>query len=166
MKELAIGVVRRSHGVRGMMRVTSLSGEIEHFLRLDTVTLHKDGRTFVFPVERWDRAGNDLLVKLRGIDTPEEAGKYVSWEIRVARKDACPLRKDEYYIADLCSCRLFLKGREVGSIRSVWDNAANHLLEIAGLDGKTYLIPFISEHVGEVDVGEGIVELKSEWLLE
>jgi len=39
------------------------------------------------------------------------------------------------------------------------------LLEAVDPGGRTFLIPFVAEHVGEVNLAEGTVELKTPWLL-
>ena len=165
MEKLAIGIIRRSYGVRGLVRVASLSGEQEHFLLLQQVALRKAGREVEFEVESCRTLGSDLLMKLRGIDNPEEAQKYSSWEVVVPREKAAPLRDGEYYIGDLCRCGLVFQGKTVGTIRSVLDVAAGQMLEVLLPGGKTAMIPFVNEHVGEVDLEAGTVELKSERLL-
>jgi 16S rRNA processing protein RimM len=165
MDKLAIGVVRRPHGVRGLMRVKSLSGEYAHFFNLEKVGLYKNGREIEFPVETCRQSGAELLIKLAGIDNPEEAKKYSSWEIRVDRELACPLREGQFYISDLCGCGLFIREAKVGTIRSVIEIANNDMLEIVDAEGRSFLVPFVKEHVGNVDIEKKSVELLSECFL-
>lgn len=165
MDKLVIGIIRRSHGVRGLMRVASLSGESEHFLSLETVTLRKESREAVFRVEQCRIMGADILMKLEGLDTPEAVGGYASWEICVPRELASPLRDGEYYITDLCGCSLVYDGKEVGTVRSIIDAAASQMLEVVLPVGRTCLVPFMNEHVGGIDLEGRTIELKSEWLL-
>jgi 16S rRNA processing protein RimM len=162
---VTIGIVRKPHGVRGFMKAQSLSGEYDHFLALDQVTLAQDGREKVFSVEECKIAAKDILIKLQGVDTPEEAAKYRSWEIRVPREKAAPLRAGQFYIADLCGCALTLGGRTAAKVVSVIDGAAHQMLEVQTPEGKTFFIPFVEAHVGDVDMTARVVELKSEWLL-
>jgi 16S rRNA processing protein RimM len=165
MDKLAIGVVRRPHGVRGLMRIMSLSGEYAHFFNLKKVGLSKNGREIEFTVESCRQSGAELLIKLSGIDNPEEAKKYSSWEIRVPRELACPLRAGQFYISDLCGCDLYLKGIKAGTVRSVIEIANNDMLEIVDGEGRTFLVPFVNEHIGNVDIDKKSIELLSECFL-
>ena len=166
MDTFVIGVVRKSHGVRGFLRTSSFSGEYQHFLDLKQLTLKsKDGQEKVFSVEDCKINGSDILLKLEGLDNPEEVKKYLSWEICVPRANASPLKDGQFYIDDLCGCTLFCGGKTIGKVKSVIDVGHQQMLEITNNEGKTYLIPFVDVHVGEVNINERTIELKSEWLL-
>ena len=165
MDMLAVGVVRRPHGVRGFLRVHSFSGEVEHLLRLREIRLRRDGKELSFAVEASRAADGGVLVKLRGLNSPEDARKLSGWEIWVPRDQAAPLREGEHYVADLCRCALVFQGSRVGEIRSVVEAGSGSLLEAVDPGGRTFLIPFVAEHVGEVNLAEGTVELKTPWLL-
>jgi 16S rRNA processing protein RimM len=162
----SIGIVRKPHGVRGFIKAHTFSGEYEHFLALEHIILVKDGQEKSFPVEECKIAGKDILIKLQGIDSPEEAAKYSSWEILVPREKAAPLRPGQFYIRDLCGCALTLDGKPAARVVSVIDGAAQDMLEAQTPEGKTFFIPFVEAHVGTVDIAARVVELKSEWLLQ
>ncbi|MDR1626449.1 MAG: ribosome maturation factor RimM [Spirochaetia bacterium] len=164
--ELCIGIVRKPHGVRGYVKVQSLSGEWRHFVGLKTVALYGGGGKKVFQVEDCAPGAGNILMKFRGVDSPEAAALCRGWEIRVPRGQASPLAEGQYYIADLCGCALVCGGRTVGTVRSVLDGGIHQLLELVSAEGRTFFIPFVDAHVGEVDVARRSIELKSEWLLE
>ncbi|MGC9313709.1 MAG: ribosome maturation factor RimM, partial [Sediminispirochaetaceae bacterium] len=42
MERLVVGIVRTSHGIKGYVKVMSLSGEQRHFLNMKEVHLLKD----------------------------------------------------------------------------------------------------------------------------
>jgi len=165
MDRLAIGIVQRPHGIKGHVRVRSLSGETEHFFGLEKVTLRKGGREVDFTIEAVKVAGKDLLIKFSGLDSPEDAKKFASWEILVPRELACPLKEGEYYVADLCDCALILDGKPIGRIRSVVEGVTNDMLEVEREGAASFFVPFVKEHVGDVDFGKKTVELKSGWLV-
>ena len=168
---LTTGIVRKSHGVRGFFRVQSTSGETAHFAALEEVSLSGPaGQEKTFSVEECRTAGNDILMKLRGIESPEEAARYAAWEIRVPREKASPLGEGQYYVTDLSGASLLCGGRSVGTVKSVVETGAYAMLEvICGEnrgEGRTVFIPFVNAHVGTVDIAARTIELKSEWLLE
>jgi 16S rRNA processing protein RimM len=162
----SIGIICKPHGIRGYVKVQSLSGEWRHFLRLKTVRLYGGGEEKVFPVQDCRHADQNILMKFGGIDSPEAAAQYRGWEIRVPREQASPLSEGQYYAADLCGCNLVCGGRNIGTVRAVIDGGAHQLLEVLDSAGKTFMIPFVEAHVGEVNTAAGTVELKSEWLLQ
>jgi 16S rRNA processing protein RimM len=101
-----------------------------------------------------------VIVKVAGIETPEKARALVGSEIWVPRKSALPLEVGEYYAADLCRCSLWFEEQEVGIVRSVWEGGPAQLLEIAGKEGKTWLVPFSEHFIGDVDLSIGMIRLK------
>jgi 16S rRNA processing protein RimM len=94
------------------------------------------------------------------LDTPEKARALVGSELWVPRAKAARLLPGEFYMADLCRCRLWLGGEEVGPVRSVWDGGPAALLEVEGKGGRVFLVPFTEHFVGEVDPAAGRIELK------
>jgi 16S rRNA processing protein RimM len=165
MNFLAVGIVRTSHGIHGAMKVRSFSGEYGHFKRFKEIQLkHGDNRKSL-TINRIRFGHAMAMVECAGIDTPEEAKKYIGWEILVPREMCAPLLHDEYYIADLVGCILFLEKESVGRIISVIDGGGNSLLETELEDKRKVLIPFQKEYIGEVNIGEKKIELLKGWLL-
>lgn len=166
MEQIAVGVVRTSHGVRGHLKIKSLSGETDHLLGLSNVTLAKGENERQFQVEDVSVSGPDVLFKLGGVDSPEEARRFSSWEVRVPRELAARIGEGDYYIADLVRCRIVKDGRTLGSVKSVCEGAQADLLEIEDENGKLHFVPFMERFVGTVDLERREIELKAEWLLE
>ncbi len=185
MDLLVTGVIRSAHGLDGSCKVESSSGEVEHFARLSEVFLRagKDpgdaGKRF--EIETVSGNAQCLLVKFKGVDTPEQAKKLAGLEILVPRDKACPLEAGEYYVNDLCQCVLVHKGTPVGTITNVLEGGAGDLLEVTLTEGsvpeetdakakasgnKTCLVPFRKEFVGKVDLKARTVELTHRWILE
>ena len=166
MDRFVIGIIRTSHGVEGFLKVKTLSGETDHFYRLKNVFLKKEGKEKTFDVEKVKPFGGDVLLKVKGIDNPEEAKLFSNWEILVDRKDAAPLAEGEYYNSDLCACSLIRNSEVLGKVVSVIEGGAGDLLEIETTNGKVILIPFINEWIGTVDLQKKEIELKEGWDLE
>ena len=94
--ELIIGRVRTAHGVRGELKVESMSGETDHFRSLSTVTLVRGDRRHELAVEGVRVAHRTVLLKLEGVDSPEDAKRWRGWEIVAPRRHAAPIREGEY----------------------------------------------------------------------
>lgn len=105
-QKLIIGFIRGSHALAGRVKVSSTSGEFEHFFKLTEVTLRKDETEKIFAIEAIDGGASGLYIKFKGIDSAEEAKRYSGWEILVLRSMACPLKEGEFYTEDLKGCSL------------------------------------------------------------
>ena len=164
-KRLVVGIIRTSHGVKGELKVKSFSGETNHFLKLKEINLKKENVYYQFKVERIREIAGDVLLKLRGIDTPEEGKKYIGSEIWVERSKACPLSDGEYYYADLCQCVVIEEAKEIGHVRSILETSKQDILEVIDLNGKTRMIPFSEEYVGEVNIKDQKIYLKRDAII-
>ncbi|MCR4791007.1 MAG: ribosome maturation factor RimM [Treponemataceae bacterium] len=195
MSKLVIGIVRGSHGLTGKFKVESTSGECEHFFKLSEVTLRNGSTEKDFKVEAVEGNINSLLMKLGGINSPEDAKKYQGYEILVPRDKACPLKKGEYYVEDLKQCKLvyYKDGNKskkglaedsasvliTGTITDVLEGGTGKLLEVelaeslnAELDStdkkrpSKVLIPYNKEFIGTVDIDNKVIQLMHLWILE
>jgi 16S rRNA processing protein RimM len=173
MERMVAGFIRSPFGVNGQVKVESSSGETSHFLNLKEIILRKDGVEKHFLVESVE--ANDagrLIMKFDSIDFPEEVRKYSGWELLVPRKNACPLDRDEYYVADICRCSL-IYGKPpvvIGKIADVIEGGAGELLEVilsgVSVGEKTVFVPFRNEFIGTVDIQNETIELLHLWILE
>lgn len=162
---LSIGRIRTSHGVRGYLRIESYSGETEHFRHLKRVRLRNGPRQATYNVQDVRASSGHLLLKLEGLDSPEEARGLNGWEIVVHRRNAAPLGEDEYYLNDLCGCDAVKEGRRLGKVFAVCEGGGGDMLEIEVPSGKRFLVPFHREFVGAVDVERRMIEIEADWLL-
>ncbi len=100
------------------------------------------------------------ILKFRGIDSPEEAGKYRGMPLLVPRSKAVPLGRDEYYTADLMGLSVMDEnGTKIGVLREVLETGANDVYIIDLNDGRELLLPAIRQCVLEVDVEAGFIRI-------
>lgn len=160
MDRLAVGQIQGPHGVKGFIRVRSFSGEQAHFFRLKRLYVKQGERFLPYELEKAQGAGGKLSLKLRGVDSAEQAGSLRGLEIWVERGDASPLAEGEYYLADLCRCRLCRGGEEIGRVLAVCEGTPADLLEVELAGGQRFLVPFVEAFFGEVDVQKARIEVK------
>ncbi len=190
---LTVGIIRAVHGLAGKVKVESTSGETQHFFMLTDVTLRKGEKEIRQRIESVENGTSYLLVKFKGIDTPEQAKAFMLWEIAVPRSMACPLRANEYYAEDLKGCTLLYYGGaqtetadlplEAGVVTGVLEGGNGDLLEVAVAESvntvdiradkkedaqkkRTALVPFKKEFIGAVDIEHGTIQLMHLWILE
>jgi 16S rRNA processing protein RimM len=112
---LVIGKIRTSFGVKGFVKIINFSRENDHFYNLKEVILQSNKVREKKRIEEVLLHGNNLIIKFEGIHTPEQAKKYINWEMWVPREEACALGEGEYYLADLYGSAL-VSTPEKGSI--------------------------------------------------
>jgi len=159
MEMLAVGVLTSTHGLRGELTMRSFSGSVEHLRRLTRAQVRRGGEERTVQIDGIRGDPPHAVVKLVGVDTPEQAAAMRGFEIWVPREKAAPLAGGEYYAVDLCRCSLRAGGTTVGAVRAVVDAGASQMLEVQDPRGKVFLVPFTGHFVGEVDVAAGTIEL-------
>ena len=154
-----IGIITSSHGVRGEMKIYPTTDDARRFKKLKQVFVETKEGFKVFEVES-ARVSDKVLLKLKGIDTPEEVVKYRQRGIFVDRKNAVRLSKDEYFIADLIGIKVICDdGSELGTLKEVMPTGANDVYVVSMNDGKEVLIPAIKDCILDVDVEEGCMKV-------
>ncbi|HHU37364.1 MAG TPA: 16S rRNA processing protein RimM [Treponema sp.] len=174
---LVTGTIRSSHGVSGFVKINSFSGEVGHLLTLSEMLVKPVGGEKApvrLEIEAIKSEARPLLVKFKGIDSPEQAKQFAGAEILVTRDNASPLEKGEVYVRDLCQCVLVYNDVSVGLITGVIEGGESDLLEVTLSEGalpetsggEKRFVPFRKEFVGKVDTTAKTVELMHLWILE
>jgi len=158
-------MVLSSYGTKGFLKVKSFSGETKHFFKIQKVYLLKNKQYETFFIEKIQNAHKALLIKVQGINSPEQINKYLRCEIWVEKKYASPLHKGEYYISDLYQCNVFLKRKMVGHVKSVCEGAHADLLEVLDENNKLIIIPFLDHFIGKVDIKNQRIYLREDCML-
>ena len=96
---------------------------------------------------------NQIILKLKGIDTVEEAEKYRGCYIKIARKNARKLPEDTYFIADLLGLSVYTdEDILLGKVEDIYNSGANDIYVIKSEDGKQILLPGIGEVIKQIDL--------------
>ncbi|MBN1799302.1 MAG: 16S rRNA processing protein RimM [Spirochaetales bacterium] len=155
-------MVLGSFGTRGFFKAKSFSGETKHFFEFNKVYFLKDKRYETFLIEKIRETPKALLIKVEGIDSPEEIKKYIRCEIWVEKKYASPLHTGEYYISDLCQCNVFFNGKIVGQVKAVCESAQADLFEVKLENNNIIIIPFLDHFVETIDIKSKSIYLRED----
>ena len=155
-----IGIITSSHGVRGEMKVFPTTDDTRRFKKCREVYVEDKTGLVMYEVESARVSPDKVLLKLKGIDTPEEAVKLRQRGIFVDREHAVKLSKDEYFIADLIGLDVINEdGDRIGVIEEVLPTGANDVYQIAMDDGRELLLPAIKDCILEVNVEQGFMRV-------
>ena len=152
---IAIGVIRRAHGVRGEASVEPWTDSAERFEELETVTLvSPDERSArEVSVESTRAHGERALMKFAGIDTPENVQLLQNWTIEIPADQARALDEDEYFLHDLVGLTIVdAANTERGVVTEVLEGGGGLLLLVRRPDGKEYHVPFAADLCTDIDL--------------
>lgn len=167
MSQIIVGKVRTSHGVKGDLKVFSSSGDYDHYSNFKSVTLKKGNRSKSFTVQAVKGSGPGTLLKLEGIETPEEGKLYAGYDILVDEKLKSPCSDGEYYQSDLIGCDLMFDSKKLATVIGMVYGGPNDLLEVQRVDNDVVvLVPFRDEFIGKVKISNKQIELRVDWILD
>jgi 16S rRNA processing protein RimM len=168
-ERFAAGLLGGPFGLDGFIKLQSLSGETAHLFDLRRVSLRFPDGERLYEVEKLTGAGSRLLVKFKGVDSPEAAALLRGAVLLVDRENAAPLGENEFYVEDLRGLSVVASGEDgvvLGTVSDVLEAGGGQLLELWLPSGETRLVPFRDEFFGEVDPAKGRAVLLRRWILE
>ncbi len=150
-----VGIYTNTHGVRGEIKVFPTTDDISRFKKLKEVILRTKEGDITMKVAGTRLQKQMVLMRFAGIDNINDIEKYKGSGLFVHRKDAIPLKENEYFIADLIG--LSVKGddgREFGKLTEVLQTGSNDVYVVQG-EGREWLFPAIPDCVQSVDLAAG-----------
>lgn len=153
---VAVGRVLRPWGLRGDVKVESLSDFPERFDPGSRVWLDGQERT----IEDARSQTGFLYLKLSGIDDADSASEYRGHLLEVPESALTPLDEDQFYHHQLVGLRVVtLEGEELGGVTEVLSTGSNAVLVVPGPNGEL-LLPFIEDVIRAVDLAAGRVTVE------
>jgi 16S rRNA processing protein RimM len=152
---IAVGIIRKAHGVRGEASVEPWSDAPDRFDDLQTVTLVSpdEAQTRDVKIESVRAHAGRALIKFAGIDTPEDVQLLHNWTVEIPEDQARELEEDEYFLHDLPGLTLIdAEGRERGVVIDVYEGGGGILLNVKRSDGRTFELPFAADICTEIDL--------------
>ncbi len=148
---LAVGLLRKPHGLRGDILLTVMTDFPER-LRPGTFLFFGDEKRQVKITRR--RPHNDgLLLGFEGIATPEQAAKYTGKTVFVPAEDRPPLPEGEYYHHQIIGLNVFDEtGASLGVVSEILETGANDVYVVTGEAGREILIPALKDVLLEINL--------------
>jgi len=153
---LAIGYLRRPHGVQG---------EIIMDLHTDFPDRIKSGRK-VYIGEKYESFtigsarvhANGLLIKLRGFNSPETAGRFRNQWVYVKSSEVPALPEGQHYKHEMIGLTVMTDdGNKLGILNEVLETGANDVYVVIKENGKEVLLPAIPDVVIELNMDDRVM---------
>ncbi|MDY0288942.1 MAG: ribosome maturation factor RimM [Sphaerochaeta sp.] len=158
--------MQSTFGILGEVKILPNNEDCTNLKKLKSVVLRfKDGTERTVVIEKFRMQGSQALMKFEGFDNPEDARALAGCRLMVERSKAAPLKKGQYYVTDLIGCALVHEGETLATVENGLDGAQTVLLEVLATDGKRYMVPYLEQYIGAVDIEGRTIELKTPWIL-
>lgn len=155
-KYLEIGQIVNTFGIKGMVKIKPFTDDINRFDKLKTIYIESKKVRKEYEIEEVKYHKNMVLMKLKGINTPEEADKLRQSYLLVDRSKEEPLEEGVYYIVDLLGLEAYTdEGQLLGKVDDIFNTGSNDIYVIKNELGKQILLPGLPEVLKQVNLEKG-----------
>jgi len=155
---LTVGFIRRPHGVQGEM-VMDLHTDFPERMKSGRKLLVGEGhQPLTVASVRPHQAG--LLVRFKGIDTPEQAGQFRNQWVYIKASEAPKLPEGRIYQHQLLGFQVVDEnGLPLGELVEILETGANNVYVVRDTAGHEMLLPAIPEVVLDTDTDHRVMRV-------
>ena len=159
-ERVAVGRIRKPHGVRGEVSVETMSDVEDRFAPGSALTARlSDGRLRHLVVASSRSHRDVVLVRFESFTDRATANELRSAVLEIEQAEVPPSPEGSYYYYELIGCRCVDRSAgELGRVSRLIEDGGGLLLELESSAG-TALIPFVEAYLSTVDVERGLIEL-------
>lgn len=148
-----VGKIIGTHGIRGLLKVFSYSGNIESLKSARSVFLKgKDGALCEYDIKSVSAHAGGFIVGLNDFSDINQVLTLSGSELCLKRSQLPVPDDDEYYWCDLIGLAVHTDtGIELGSIVDIFETGSSDIYVVRG-NSREYLIPAIADVIAHVDI--------------
>lgn len=152
---LTVGKIINTHGIKGEVKVQSTTDDLSRFRSLKSAYID-DIKVEVCGCKLQP---NKAILKIKGIDTIEDAQRLKNKEIKVERQNAVKLKRDSYFAADIVNCDVYDEnGLYLGKVNDIIYTGSN---EVYCVEGESeILVPALKSIVMDIDIENNKIIIK------
>lgn len=153
--QVILGTIVGVFGIKGEVKVKSNTDfALVRFKKGNEVLLFspftKKEEKMVISSHKESPKGLEIL-SFVGLTNPEDASKYVGYQILLEKEDE-ELLEGYYHYADIWQCDVYLNDSLVGKVIDMFDSGSNLILRIKRENKKDLLYPFVDKFISKIDV--------------
>ena len=146
-----IGYISNTHALKGEVKVKPYTDDSKRFGKLKKVLVDFNGNLVSYDIEQVRYQQDMVLLKLKTIDSIEQAEKLKNHYIKIPRSEAKSLEDGEYFIADLIGCEVH-ENELLGVLDDIFTAGAGDVYVIKRKGKKDLLLPALSSVIKNVDI--------------
>ena len=153
-KFITVGKLGKVRGVKGEIYVTPLTDFPERFVGQKEIYIDNRGQWVKYKIESARLVSGRPVLKLAGIDNPEDAARLTNRGLAVTEDQLVKLPEGSYFIFDLIGCRVYddETGTLIGELVDVQQQPANDVYVIKKEDGDEQVLAAIRQFVKSIDI--------------
>ncbi len=153
-----IGQIVNTSGLKGEIKIKPFTDDITKFNSFKTIYVSIKKELKEFEIEKVRFSKNMVFLKLKGIDTVEEAENYRNLYVKRKRDKDEKLEEDTYYIVDLIGCKVSTEDqKDLGEVVDVFSTGSNDVYVVKDELGKQVLLPAIKDVIKNVDIENKLI---------
>ncbi len=146
-----VGIVSGARGLRGEVRIRSFTGDPAAITAYGPLCDETGEQPLRLRVT--GRSKGQVVVRIDGVEDRDAAENLKGRRLFVPRAMLPAPAEEEFYHVDLIGLAAERSGGEtLGTVRAIHDFGAGDVLEIAGDDGQSTMVPFTRAVVPVIDV--------------
>ena len=148
-----IGQIVNTFGIKGMVKIKPFTDDINKFDKFKKIYIKKENTKKEYQIEEVKYHKQMVLMKLKGINTPEEAHLLRGSYLIINREDEEPLEEGTYYIVDLLGSEVYTdEDVLLGKLEDIYNTGSNDIYVVKDELGKQVLLPAISDVIKNIDI--------------
>lgn len=155
-KFLTVGKIINAHGIKGEVKIFPLTDDINRFYLLKKVYIEENNSIFPLTISNIRIHKNNILATFNEIKSRNEVEKYKDVFLKIDRKDAITLKKDQYFLNDLIGIMVYSPEKIlIGNIKDILQTGPTDIYIIETND-KDILVPALKDIFIEIDIHKKI----------
>jgi len=160
MSFVKIGIIVNTHGIKGEVKVKNFTDGLNRFEELDYILVEVDGQMKAFHIEGIRYAKSLAIIKFKEYDNINDIEYLKGKDIYIEKIQLRKLPEDTYHVFDLIGLSVNEKGKNIGILVDVNQNAYQDIYMVKKDDGKIMQIPAVKSFVKSIDLQNGIMEVE------
>lgn len=157
---ITVGKIVAAHGIKGQVKILSLSDNPHRFQPGQALTVAEQDTTVTIEATRRHK-GNLLIVTLAGIADRDAAEALKGCTLSVPITELAPLPAGQFYRFQLEGLRVVTTdGEFLGVLDAILESGANDVYRVRGADGHYLLLPALKQVVLDVDLAAGAMTVR------
>ena len=148
---IVIGKIGAPYGVKGWVKITTYTEEIEGVFSYSPWLLGEVGKEYT--VDVWRTHNKGVVAKLIGVENRDDAESIKNLDISIKAEQLPQLTDDEYYWRDLVGMQVITEaGYNLGTVKELFETGSNDVMLIRAnpndaFGQKERMVPFLFDQV-------------------
>jgi len=161
VNRIAVGVVRKPHGIRGGVKVTLYNIDLGWLQNMEQLFVRSGNKWNPMRIQTAQGHADDAIIQFAEIKDRTEAEAYRGAYLYLDKADLPELQENEFFIDDLKGCQVFdEKDDLVGEVKDILTPGAHEVLVVSGGEDEI-LIPVVEAWIMTIDLEARRIQVRS-----